>query len=258
MLVYLGLLAAAGGTLSLLRPLPGIHTRRRALVLFLLGWFAVAAGVALPAGLTQDAGPPSELDRFVPSYQFSELHSIRIRAPAAQVYRAIKSVTAGEIFLFQTLTAIRRLGLPGPESILHAPERQPLLDVATRTTFILLADHPGREVVIGTFVQAPPGWRRQGGLSPNAFQDIRGPGFAVAGMNFVVRDAGPGESIVTTETRVHATDAASARRFAAYWRVIYPGSALIRRMWLRAIARRAETASVDTQKGRPAGAALAR
>ncbi|HYW41393.1 MAG TPA: hypothetical protein VE959_00970 [Bryobacteraceae bacterium] len=28
--------------------------------------------------------------------------------------------------------------------------------------------------------------------------------------------------------------------FAAYWRMIYPGSALIRRMWLRAIKRRAE------------------
>ena len=27
------------------------------------------------------------------------------------------------------------------------------------------------------------------------------------------------------------------RRFAGYWRVIYPGSALIRRMWLRAIIR---------------------
>jgi len=29
------------------------------------------------------------------------------------------------------------------------------------------------------------------------------------------------------------------RRFAGYWRIIYPGSALIRRMWLRAVARRA-------------------
>ena len=32
---------------------------------------------------------------------------------------------------------------------------------------------------------------------------------------------------------------AARRRFAAYWRVIYPGSAIIRRMWLRAIERRA-------------------
>ncbi|MBV8202739.1 MAG: hypothetical protein JOZ15_19150, partial [Acidobacteria bacterium] len=49
-----------------------------------------------------------------------------------------------------------------------------------------------------------------------------------------------GACVVTTETRVNATDAATRRRFAAYWRVIYPGSSLIRSMWLRAIRRRAE------------------
>jgi hypothetical protein len=41
-------------------------------------------------------------------------------------------------------------------------------------------------------------------------------------------------------THVFATDTAR-RRFALYWRIIYPGSAFIRRMWLQAIKRRAET-----------------
>jgi hypothetical protein len=58
-------------------------------------------------------------------------------------------------------------------------------------------------------------------------------------MNFFVTADGPGGSIVSTETRVFANSAAASRRFAAYWRIIYPGSALIRRMWLRAIERRA-------------------
>jgi hypothetical protein len=44
---------------------------------------------------------------------------------------------------------------------------------------------------------------------------------------------------VSTETRVFATSPAARRRFAAYWRVIYPGSAIIRRSWLRAIRHRA-------------------
>jgi len=38
---------------------------------------------------------------------------------------------------------------------------------------------------------------------------------------------------------VFANSPSARRRFAAYWRVIYPGSAIVRRMWLRAIARRA-------------------
>lgn len=59
-------------------------------------------------------------------------------------------------------------------------------------------------------------------------------------MNFFMEDAGGGWTRLTTETRVHATDLKSRRRFAAYWRTIYPGSALIRVMWLRAIKARAE------------------
>ena len=59
-------------------------------------------------------------------------------------------------------------------------------------------------------------------------------------MNFHVEPVGPGASRLVTQTRVAATDSLATRRFAAYWRVIYPGSALIRLMWLRAIKSRAE------------------
>ena len=46
-----------------------------------------------------------------------------------------------------------------------------------------------------------------------------------------------------TDTRVHATSDDARRRFAAYWRVIYPGSSLIRRTWLAAIRKRAEASA---------------
>ncbi|MFI5167541.1 MAG: hypothetical protein ACHQQS_13065 [Thermoanaerobaculales bacterium] len=45
---------------------------------------------------------------------------------------------------------------------------------------------------------------------------------------------------MTTETRVAATDAGARRALATYWRVIYPGSSLIRTTWLAAIKQRAE------------------
>jgi len=65
------------------------------------------------------------------------------------------------------------------------------------------------------------------------------PFFVLATMNFVVAPDGRGGSNVVTETRVFANSPGATRAFAAYWRVIYPGSAIIRRMWLRAIERRA-------------------
>jgi hypothetical protein len=47
-------------------------------------------------------------------------------------------------------------------------------------------------------------------------------------------------TVLSTETRVLATDAAARRRFRRYWLAIRPFSGLIRRVWLRAIKRRAE------------------
>jgi hypothetical protein len=88
---------------------------------------------------------------------------------------------------------------------------------------------------------APPG--TQGTLTPQVFQRALAPGFVLAAMNFAVAPDGPGRSIVSTETRVFANSPTARRRFAAYWRIIYPGSAIIRRMWLRAIQRRATNAS---------------
>jgi hypothetical protein len=68
-------------------------------------------------------------------------------------------------------------------------------------------------------------------------------------MSFLVEADGAGGAWVRTETRVAATDAGSRRRFARYWRLIYPGSALIRRMWLRAIRKRAEAAEAGANRG---------
>jgi hypothetical protein len=243
-LVYAGFLLAFLGFVSLLIPLRflRIRSRSRGALVLLAGLFLTAAGMALPAKEIRIAEPSTRLDEFVPVYQFSEFHATRIAAPREQAYRAIREVTAREIFLFRTLTSIRRFGRPGPESILNAPERRPLLDVAMSGGFLLLAEDPGREIVIGTAVVAPRGWRPRHRPTPEGFKRLHTPGFALAAMNFRLEDAGPGACRVTTETRVYATDAWARRRFARYWRVIYPGSALIRRMWLRAVRQRAEAA----------------
>lgn len=240
--VQSGIAMAFIGLVAVLRPLRflGIASRRGAAAVLAAGLAVAVIGMALPARETRAASPRSRLDEFAPAWQFSERHSIDVQAPPDRVYRAIRAVTAGEIAFFRSLTAIRRLGRPGPESILDAPETQPILDVATRTTFLLLAEEADREVVVGSIVAAPAGFRRRAVPTPEAYRRLAAAGFVKASMNFRVEPDGRGGSHVVTETRVFATDARSRRRFAAYWRVIYPGSALLRRTWLRAIAARAE------------------
>src|SRR5207247_2023507 len=134
------------------------------------------------------------------------------------------------------LTWLRRFGRKGPESILNAPGKLPLLDVATQSGFLWLADEPGREGVLGTVVMAPPGGKYPS--DAQQFKALAAPGYAVAAMNFrfVPEATSAGDGCrVTTETRVYATDPPSRRAFSRYWRIIYPGSAIIRVMWLRAI-----------------------
>ncbi len=240
--VYAGFLAMLVGAASLAKPLAcvRISSRRRAAAVLAGGLVSVAIGMCLPAYQATVALEHTHLDEFAPVYQFNEVHKVRVNASRARVYQAIEATTAREILLFRTLTWIRRFGRPGPENILDAPERLPILEVATRTSFVLLVEEPNREIVVGTVVLAPDTFRPRRKLLPDEFRKIREPGWALATMTFWLHDAGPDACIVSTETRVYATDPATRARFAWYWRVIYPGSALIRRMWLRAIKRRAE------------------
>lgn len=201
---YSGLILAAAG----------LFTRHR-LRAVPTGVAIAVIGLLLPARETRISRPSTRLDEFAPAWQFHEVHTMRVDAPPERVYEAIKRVRADEIRLFRTLTWIRRGGKEAPESILN-PGDKPLLDVATSSGFYYLADHAPREVVVQT---------RLGPVT-------------LGTMNFLVTPDGAG-SMVSTETRVYARTPAARRRFAAYWRVIYPGSALIRRMWLRAIAKRA-------------------
>jgi hypothetical protein len=177
------------------------------------------------------------IDKFAPEWHYREVHSIAVLAPAEAARRAIREVTAREIRLFRFLTWLRRLGRRSAEGILKPPPDEPILTVALRTGFVLLAESPG-EIVIGRAVLAPAG-----GVPPSnadEFLAARSPGWAKAVMNFRIQQAPLAMCVVTTETRVSATDDKTARKFALYWWTIRLGSGLIRRMWLQAIRRRAE------------------
>ncbi len=242
---YLGLITTFVGGLSVLRPLGflAIHSRAQALAVIASGLVVIFIGSSLPAREIRVTTARTRLDQFVSGWQFAEFHSIRIAARKEKVYLAIQQVTAEEILFFRTLIWIRRFGRPGPESVLNPPPNAPLLEVATKTAFIVLAEEPDYEIVLGALVATPRGWRPSGTRSPEKFKALAAsgqPGFALAAMNFRLED-GNGFTLLTTETRVYATDAPSRRRFARYWRVIYPGSSLIRIMWLRAIKKRAQS-----------------
>jgi hypothetical protein len=217
--LYTGAAAAFGGAIAMLRK----RSRRTGAIVAASGVAVAAAALFWPVPELKMATGTTLLDHHFTKWQFDEAHAIDVDASPERVYDAIRQVTPREILLFRTLTAIRRLGCSTPEGILNAPKNEPILGLATRTSFRLLDDAPPREIVLGVMIVPP---RR-----------------VVGAMNFLLTPAGANRCRLTTETRVYAADSQAARYFAGYWRAIHPGSDIIRRMWLRAIKRRAESAS---------------
>jgi hypothetical protein len=231
------MLAITLGILTLLRPIPRIriNSRRRALALLASGIGLLTISILLPARFT--ASNSTVLAQFIPDYQFNEFHQVHIDAPCDRVYSAVKQVTPSEIKFYSLLTWIRRFGRQGRVSILNPDQNKPLLD-STKSTFVILSDD-AHEIVLGTIIRAPADFRPRQHLDLG-IKGLRQPGFIVAAINFTMQPQELGHCSLATETRIFATDRISKLRFAIYWRAIYPGSALIRIYWLKAIKVRAE------------------
>lgn len=183
------------------------------------------------------------LDDFLPEYDFNEVHSMAIQAPPEKILRSLKELTPSELSsVFRFLFAIRSLParLTGQDDETFAPSK-PLLDQLYENDFVVLAETE-RELVFGLIGQF---WKLAGDESihlANAqeFLDFDQPDYAKVAANFIVSENDDNGFSVTTETRIHIADPKTRKKFAIYWRIIYPGSAWIRHLWLKAIKRRAE------------------
>ena len=170
------------------------------------------------------------LDDFLPQFDFNEVHSTRVAAPPERALAAARQLTPRDVPLMAVLMALRRLRL--------SRSRAPIVDQMLRNGFVALADRPD-ELVLGV---AGRFWTRDGGvarMSADEFEGFDAPNHAKAVMDFHVQPA-TGGCLLSTETRIQTTDGQALRSFGRYWRVVHPGSALIRRVWLSAAKRRAE------------------
>jgi hypothetical protein len=176
------------------------------------------------------------LDDFLPRYDLNEVHSISTSAAPAAVMAAIRDLTPGEVPVLVALMAIR--SVPALLQRRRLPVRGPLLDGFRKSGFAQLHEAPDELVLggVGRFWQPSGGLRR---IEAADFAGFAEPGWAKAAFNFQVERVGE-RTLLRTETRIATTDEHARRSFGRYWRLIHPGSALIRLAWLRAIRRRAE------------------
>ena len=183
-------------------------------------------GHARPAATAEDRD--SLLDRFIPTYEVAERHQIEVNAPAATTFEA---ATHLDLLASPVSRAIFR----GRELIMGSQGRP----VAARGSFLeqmtaigwgMLAEVPGREVVMGAVTQP---WRADvvfRPLRPEDFAAFNEPDYVKIVWTLRADATGASTSVFRTETRVATTDAGARARFRRYWALASPGIILIR--WL--------------------------
>ena len=186
--------------------------------------------------------PPTLLDELVPVYEIASRHTIWVAAGPARVYEAARSADLGRPWLVRLLMALRA----GPAWLAATLRRRPGPPASTAgqpsirpVAFTLVAEAAGEEFVLGIMGRF---WTPTGGLVKASADQMRQhppAGLAQGFWNFRVEPSGSGTAL-STETRVRCGDPATARRFTRYWRLIRPGSALIRISVLRHIRVQAE------------------
>jgi hypothetical protein len=160
------------------------------------------------------------LDRWLPEFDVYERHERPLPVSPERALEIILALPAAPDPPVRLLLALR--GLRATSSIEELQDRLGF-DELERTPRALVAGGSGTP------------WKPRGGSRPFANPAAGTVRIAIA---FWAEPHAEG-SLLRTETRVAAVDERARRAFRRYWRLVGPFSALIRRRWLAAAARRA-------------------
>jgi hypothetical protein len=220
-----------------------VHPRHLAgglalLTLSYLGYAATTWSRYGRTGTRAGAGDGSLLDRFMPTSEVAERHEIVVAAPAELTMAAAREMDIFRSPLVRAVFAVRTL----PARLRGAAARRPaaLLSETLALGWRVLADVPGRAIVVGAVTQP---WHADvtfRGLEPHAFAAFDEPGYAKIAWTLEAIPLGPSTSRFRTETRVLTTDPRSRVLFRRYWAVFSPGILLIRRASLGLVKADAE------------------
>lgn len=180
------------------------------------------------------------LDQFMPVYDVATRHQRRIDASPEDVLAAARQMDMLGSPVARVIVRTRELVLGAS----GAPRRaRTLMEEVTAMGWGVLADVPGREVVVGAVTKPWEADVTFRALPPDQFAAFAEPGYVQIVWTLRADPDGRGRAIFRTETRARATDAEARTKFRRYWACFSPGMWLIRWTMLAPLAKAAATRS---------------
>jgi hypothetical protein len=208
------------------------------------GAYAVTAWNKYGAAAAPNADEnDSMLDRFMPAYEVVERHHIRVGAPAAVTLAAARDVDFQSSAIVRTIVRAREV-LLGAEPDNRLRPRGLLAEVQS-LGWGVLAEVPGREVVVGAVTKPWEANVTFRSLPPDRFATFDEPGYVKIAWTIRADPLSETESLFRTETRAIATDAAARTKFRRYWSLLSPGIIVIRWALLGPVRKEAERRARD-------------
>jgi len=233
-------------------------------------WLGFGAGVAVAAygtyagvtwlryghrkSLPKSKEADSLLDLFMPEYEIAERHHVNVAAPADITFETACVMNFLDSRVVRTIFKGRELLLGAQHSANPLPRG--LLAQTEALGWTVLAEIPGREIVLGAVTQPWKGNPVFRGVPPGEFAEFHEPDYVKIVWTLRADPVGEAKSVFRTETRVVSTDAGARTKFRRYWSFLSPGIILIRRLSLGPLKKASEYRARERQREREAVLAL--
>ena len=192
------------------------------------------------------------IDGIVPETEFRDVISVSVNAEPAAIVDAMYSVTVDDMPIAKAMGTLRYLPgrLLGRRSV-ESTAGEPFMESLLKNGTVVLAEDPGRELVVGSAGKYHQLLDQEPRPFTNAeeFRAFDDTDYQKLVMSLRVEPTGtPGLNRLVLEHRTQPLGEASRRRFRRYWRVIKPAGAFVTRQLLWAAKRRAEASRVASRR----------
>jgi hypothetical protein len=184
------------------------------------------------------------LDVFMPQYDVSERHHVGIAAPADVTFGTLMDMNLDDSLVVRAIFKGREM-LLGAEPDTK-PKAHSLVAMTKELGWVLLAEMPGHEIVMGAVTRPWEGNVVFRGIPAEQFAAFNEPDYVKIVWTLRADAISRYSSIARSETRAVATDEAARRKFRWYWSRFSAGIVLIREMSMRMVKKEAERRTSST------------